>query len=309
MTADIPAKKPLKKGYRIRESRGDQVFDVVVTILLLALALVALYPLYYTIIASVSDPQFVSTGKVVLLPHGLTTIAYKEMFKETQIWIGYRNSLFYTITYTFLSLVVTLPTAYVLSRPTLPGQKGLLFYFMFTMYFSGGTVPLYLLMTKLHLVNTIWIMIIPEGVACTNLIICRNYFTSNIPESLYESARIDGASLFQFFMRFVIPLSKPIISVISLYFAIGKWNNYLQPMIYIRDNKIQSLQVIIRSITAELDSGMVESMSADEVDELTKKKQLLKFAVVIITALPLMLLYPFIQRYLISGMMVGAVKE
>ena len=288
---------------------GDRITDIVVTVLMIVLALIALYPLYFTIIASISNPAYIAKGKVVLLPKGVTSLAYEALFAEKRIWIGYRNSIFYTIAFTLINLFVTIPCAYALSRPTLPGRKGLFLFFTITMYFTGGTVPTYLLMNKLKLINTVWIMIIPHGVSATNLIICRNYFTDNIPESLYESARIDGANLFQFFSRFVVPLSKPIISVMALYFSIAKWNAYFEPMIYIQDNNKQTLQVIIRSITAALDSSMTDALDPDALDRVMQQQQLLKYAVVIVAALPLMLMYPFIQRYLISGVMVGAVKE
>ncbi len=297
------------KSNHIKSTGGDKVFNVVVTVLMVIFALVAIYPLYYTIIASISNPAFITSGQVVLLPKGLTTVAYKALFEEKDIWIGYKNSLIYVFSFTLLSLAVTLPTAYTLSRPYLPFGTGLFLIFTFTMYFNGGTIPTYLMINTMNLIDTPWVLILPHGVTSFNMIICRNYFRDNIPESLYESARIDGANLFQYFFKFVVPLSKPIISVMALYFSIAKWNEYLNPMIYIQSRSKQTLQVLVRDITASLDSSVAETMDPDMVSALEQRKQLLKFAVVIVTALPLMLLYPLVQRYLISGMMVGAVKE
>lgn len=305
----MSAKAIALKSNHIRSTGGDKVFNIVVSILMVIFALVAIYPLYYTIIASISNPAYITSGQVVLLPKGLTTVAYKALFEEKEIWIGYRNSLIYVFSFTLLSLAVTLPTAYALSRSYLPFGTGLFIIFTFTMYFTGGTIPTYLMINTLGLVDSPWVLILPHGVSAFNMVICRNYFNDNIPESLYESARIDGANLFQYFFRFVVPLSKPIISVLALYFSIAKWNEYLNPMIYIQSRSKQTLQVLVRDITANLDNGMAETMDPETVSELQQRKQLLKFAVVIVTALPLMLLYPLVQRYLISGMMVGAVKE
>lgn len=296
-------------GKRKKTIDNDRIFDITVSVLLLIFGMACLYPLWYTLIASVSNPAYITGGKVVLLPKGFTLAAYKALFEEKMIWIGYRNSLLYTFSWTFLTLCVIMPCAFALSRKELPGNKILFFYFLLTMYFSGGTVASYILMSRLCLTNTMWVEIIPTGISATYLILFRNYFSENIPESIYESAMLDGTGPIKYLLDFVVPLSKPMISVISLYCVVSKWNAYLQPMIYIRDSKKQVLQVIIRSITAVLDSTMIESMSPEEVSEETKKIQLLKFSTVVVAAIPLMLLYPFMQRYLISGMMVGAVKE
>lgn len=307
MSKSIIAKNKHNKA--VGKTKQDKILDGVITAILVAAVIVSLYPLYYTVIASISNPVYISRGEIVLFPKGITFAAYDQLLATKEIWIGYRNSLFYTITFTLLNLIVTLPCAYAMSRQNLPGQKGLFMFFLVTMYVSGGTIPTYLLMNQLGLIDTIWIMILPHGVSTFNLIICRNYFRSNVPDSLFEAASIDGASITQFFIRFVVPLSKPIISVLSLYFAIGKWNDYMGPMLYIQDPDKQTLQVKIKAITASLDSSMAETMDADQITEAMQRTQLLKYSVVVVSALPLMLLYPFVQKFLIGGMMVGSVKE
>ncbi len=297
------------KTKKIGKTTGDKVLDICIAVILIFLSVAAIYPLWYTVIASMSNPVLVGEGKVWLYPVGVTTAAYEKLYEQKNIWIGYRNSLIYTFGYTFTNLLVTLPCAYAMARKTLPGHKAFFMYFLICMYFSGGTVPSYLIANSLGLVNTMWVMIIPHGVGVFYLIICRNYFEGNIPDSLFEAATIDGSSVTNFFIRFVIPLSKPIIATMSLYFSVSHWNSYLIPMIYIQDTKKQSLQVLIRSVTAALDNTAMENMDPAEISKLQEEKQLLKYAVVVVSALPLMLLYPFVQRYLINGVMVGAVKE
>ncbi len=300
-------KKKIKS--KIGKTTADRILDACIVLILVAMSIISIYPLYYTVIASMSNPVLVGEGKVWLLPLDMTTAAYEKLYEQKNIWIGYRNSLIYTFGFTFASLLVTLPCAYAMARRTLPGHKAVFMYFLICMYFSGGTIPGYLVANSLGLVNSMWVMIIPAGVSVFNLIVCRNYFEGNIPESLFEAATIDGASVTQFFVRFVLPLSKPIIATMSLYFAVPHWNSYLQPMIYIQDTRKQSLQVLIRSVTAALDNTAMENMDPSEISKIQEERQLLKYAVVVVSALPLMLLYPFVQRYLINGVMVGAVKE
>ena len=289
--------------------RGDRALNAFICFFLVIIGFVAIYPLYFVIISSISNPAYISRGEVLVLPKGLNVQAYIALFNDARIWRGYLNSLFYTAGNTLLNLAVTLPCAYALSRPTLPGRKALFIFFILTQYFRGGTVPTYLLMADMKLLNTIWIMLLPHGITTFNLIIAKNYFEGNIPESMYESARIDGSSNTRFFISFVLPLSKPITAVLALFFAISKWNSYFEPMLYIQDTKIQSLQVIIRSITANLDSSVVESLDPGAVSIIMQRQQLMKYAVVVVSVIPLMLLYPFIQRYFITGIMVGSVKE
>ena len=300
--------KTNKKNY-IKPTGSDRVLDVVVNIILFVFAVVCLYPLWYTLIASFSNPAYTYTGQVWLWPKGTSFLAYETLYAEKEIWVGYRNSLIYTVVYCVFQLILLIPTSWVMSRPRLKGSKAIFMFFLIPMYFSGGMVPSYVLMSQLGLVNNWWVMVIPQGIAAYYLIITRNYFQGNIPESVFESARMDGASVIQFLLRFVVPLSKPIVSVLVLYFGIGKWNDYTEPMIYIQDVKKQSLQVLIRNITKGLSEEQMDLMEPEEVAELTMRNNLLKYAVLVVASIPLLLLYPVVQRYLIGGVMIGSVKE
>ena len=299
-----------KRSNKIGQTMQDNIVDVVVVVILLIMSLVAIFPLYYTIVASLSNPALVATGKVIFWPKQFTLIGYQASFSKEILWTGYANNLAYTLVNTFLSLAVTLPAAYALSRKTLPYRGAIFLLFMIPMYFSGGTIPTFLVINELGLLDTFWVMVLPHGISTMNLIICRNYFSSNIPDSLFESATLDGASVTQFFFQFVIPLSKPIISVMSLYFAVPKWNEYMSGLLYITDQKKQNLSNIIKAITATVEvTDDLGNMDPEELMEAELKAGAMRYAVIIVAALPLYILYPALQKYLINGVMVGAVKE
>ena len=300
----------LKKS-KIGKTRGDKITDVVICAIMVFMSAVAIYPLWYTIIASLSNPNLVNNGEVVLWPKDITFIGYEAMFENKSLWRGYLNTFEYTVVGTFLNLAVTIPAGYALSRKSLPYRGLILAFFMVPMYFSGGMIATFLVISELGLYDTFWVMVIPHGITTFNMIVCRNYFTSNIPDSLFESATLDGASVTQFFFKFVIPLSKPIIAVLTLYFAIPIWNNYMNGLLYINDPKKQTLQYIIRSITSSDVKQDVADPTVDpeELREAQIKAGVMKYAVIIVAALPLYILYPAVQKYLIGGMMVGAVKE
>ena len=299
-----------KRSNKVGQTMQDNIVDVIIVLVLVIMSFVAIFPLYYTIVASLSNPALVATGKVIFWPKQFTTIGYDAAFSKEILWTGYANNLAYTLVNTFLNLAVTLPAAYALSRPTLPYRGAIFLLFMIPMYFSGGTIPTFLVINELGLLDTFWVMVIPHGISTFNLIICRNYFSSNIPDSLFESATLDGASVTQFFFQFVIPLSKPIISVMSLYFAVPKWNEYMAGLLYITDQKKQNLSNIIKAITSTIEVGEdVSLMDPDELMEAELKAGAMRYAVIIVAALPLYILYPALQKYLINGVMVGAVKE
>lgn len=292
----------------IARSRGDKVLDGGIIALMVIITVCTLYPLWFVLIASFSNPTAISNGKVIFWPVGMNTSAYGKLFRTVKIWIGYRNSLLYTVFGTFINLLVTVSAGFALSRKTLPGRRALLVFFIITMYVSGGTIPSYLLMKSLGLLNTVWAILLPGAMSVYNMIIARSFFESSIPESIYESATIDGAGWLRCYTRFAIPLSKPMIAVLTLFFALGHWNSYFNAMIYISNEKIQVLQVIIKQITANISSALAESMTDAEMIKQVQEKQLLKYAVVVVSVVPMVLLYPFVQRYLIQGIMIGAVK-
>ena len=300
----------LKKN-KIGKTRSDKITDIVICTIMVFMSAVAIYPLWYTIIASLSNPNLVNNGEVVLWPKDITFIGYEAMFENEALWRGYLNTFEYTIVGTFLNLAVTIPAGYALSRKSLPYRGLILAFFMVPMYFSGGMIATFLVISELGLYDTFWVMVIPHGITTFNMIICRNYFNGNIPESLFESATLDGASVTQFFFKFVIPLSKPIIAVLTLYFAIPQWNNYMNGLLYINNPKKQTLQYIIRSITSsDQKQDLADpTVDPDELREAQIKAGVMKYAVIIVAALPLYILYPAVQKYLIGGMMVGAVKE
>ena len=293
---------------RIKQSHSDRVIDTSVIILLVLISLLTLYPLWYTLIASFSDPFALAQGRVILFPKSPTLEAYQTLFRDQRIWTGYRNSLFYTFFGTFLNLTVTMPAGYALSRKGLFGRRWVMLFFVFTMYFSGGLIPSYINIRNLGLINTVWVLLLPGIISVYNMIIVRSFFESSIPDALYEAVLLDGCKHFLFFFRIVLPLSPAILAVMVLYYALGHWNAYFNAMIYISDEQLQTLQVIMRSITATVSYTQQEMMSAEEMVELVRTKALIKYALVIVASLPVLILYPFVQKFFIHGIMIGSVK-
>ncbi|MCI8798570.1 carbohydrate ABC transporter permease [Acetatifactor muris] len=297
------------KGKKIR------LFDVINTILLLLLAFVCIYPLYYTVIASFSDYIPVATGKVSFWPIDFTTLAYEAILDNKEIWLGYRNTIIYTILGTLFNLFLTVPTAYVMSKKRMFGHTLLTWFFLITMYFSGGMVPTYLLYRNLNLINNPMIMIVTGGLSVYNMIVARTYFSSSIPESLYESVKIDGGSEFDQFFRIALPLSKPVVAVITLYYAVGHWNSYFNAMMYLSNRKYHPLALVLRRILILNESivsdDRLANMDARILADLTQKANMavvMKYALVLISSLPLLIAYPFVQKYFVKGVMIGSVK-
>ena len=286
---------------------GDKVFDFVNTILLVFVFLVVMYPLYYIVIASFSEPKLVLTGKIFLFPKGLQWESYKKVFSNPDIMSGYFNTIIYTVVGTCINLAVTLAGGYALSREDLRGRKAITLFFAFTMFFGGGTVPTYMLVKNLHLLNTFWAMVIPNAMNVWNLILCRNFFESNIPKELLEVSQIDGCSNSYFFWKIVLPLSKAIIAVMVLFYAVGHWNSYMQPLLYLSDRERYPLQLILKSI---LVSSRIDAEFAGMVDmaKLYMETEMLKYALVVVSSVPMVVLYPFVQKYFVQGVMVGSVK-
>lgn len=294
-----------KNPQKIRQDVGT---DLVINIFLILAGLVALYPIWFVLIASVSDPNLIAAGEVLLIPRNISFEAYKKLKDYPEIFIGYRNSLFYLFAGSFVTLAGVLPAGFALSRKELVGRKMWNFLIVFSMYFGGGMIPVYLLHKSIGWINTIWVMLIPQLFIPYYIMLARSAFQS-LPESLYESARIDGSSDFRYFFQFAVPLCKAMVAVIFLFSALAWWNNYMRFLIYIDNPDLQSLQVIIRQITAKLSSALSNSTSSGEMLQAEKTKELLKYSTVVITALPFCILYPFIQKYFNTGVMLGAIKE
>lgn len=293
---------------KIKQSRGDTVFDVIIhTILLLVLVLVA-YPLIFVVVASISDPLAVLKGEVILFPKGINFEAYRRVFENKDIVLGYRNTILYTIVGTAINVLMTITGAYPLSRKDFYGRNIFMLLFTFTMFFSGGLIPTYILIKQLNLYNNFWVMILPGAVGMWNMIIMRTFFQNTIPMELQEAAFIDGCSNIGTLWRIVLPLSKPIIAVMVMFYGVGHWNAFFNALIYLNDRNKYPLQLILREILISEDMA---SMMAESSDTIMKQQMLaegLKYSVIVVASLPVLALYPFLQKYFIKGVMVGAIK-
>ncbi len=301
------------KKRKIRVSRGDVVFLTLNTLFLVIFFLITLYPLIYVLSASFSDPDAVSGGRMVLWPVGFTLQGYEYIFKYQEIWSGYANTLFYTVFGTLFALLITIPCAYALSRRDLKGRGAVMMYFMITMYISGGMIPGYLNVQSLGLVDTRLFMIITGGLSVYNMIVARTFFSNSIPWELHEAARIDGASDFTTFFRIVLPLSKPILVVLMLYFGVAQWNSYFTAMMYLTDRAKFPLQLILKEIliSSQIGQSSIEGLTAEEISQIFQQEKtanLLKYGVIVVSSVPMLIIYPFLQKFFAKGVMIGSVK-
>ncbi|MGI6652910.1 MAG: carbohydrate ABC transporter permease [Christensenellales bacterium] len=298
---------------KIKQTRADRIFDAVVLILMTLLMLIVLYPLIFIVSASVSNPDNVNQGKVWLLPVGFTLEGYYRVFQDAEILIGYRNTFFYTIVGTMLNLALTLTAAFSLSKRDLAGRNVFMFLIAFTMYFSGGMIPSYLLVKSLGLLNTWWVLIITSGISTYNLIISRTFFQNGVPQDIEEAAFIDGCSPVRVFISVVLPLSKALIGVMALYYGVSHWNSYFSALIYVTDRTKIPLQLVLREILIEQQMKATMMQAGDFVDELLLDAQvrlaaLVRFSVIIVSSLPVLIVYPFLQKYFNQGVMIGSLK-
>lgn len=296
------------KKSKIKRNREDFIFDIVSYCILGLLSLVVLYPLYFIVIASFSDPYQVLTGNVILIPKGLNVDSYRRVFSESSIWTGYRNSLLYTVLGTALNVFLTATLAYPLSRRYFSGRKFIMTLILITMFFNGGLIPTYMLVNSLKLRDTIAVMIFLGAVSAYNVIIARTNFESNITSDLEEAASIDGCSQIRFFFTMVLPLSKAIIAVLVLYYAVGHWNDYMKGLIYLTDPKRYPLQLVIRSILLTSRIIDFENVNVEEINRQMRLAEGMKYGVIIVSSVPVLLIYPFIQKYFVKGVMIGSVK-
>lgn len=291
-----------------RDTGSDLVFTVVnYTLLGLALLAVA-YPLYFVLIASVSDPNLVNTGQVVLFPRGITWEGYRRVFSDPLIWSGYRNTVIYAGLGTFINLLLTIPSAYALSRRDLRGRGAVMVMVAFAMLFSGGMIPRYLVIRDLGLINTIWAMVLPAAVLPWFLIIARTFFQETIPDELLDAAVIDGSSNVRFFVSIVVPLSPALVAVLLLFYGVAHWNAFFDALLFLRSQDRYPLQLVLRDIlvTTQLQAGSLDD--AESMAEKMRIAETMKYGAIIVSSVPVLALYPFLQKYFVKGVMIGALK-
>ncbi len=301
----------MKTKRNLIRSRDDRIVDALVWVISLLVLLTVLYPLIYILSSSFSEPNEVALGHVTLLPKGFTLEGYQKILDYSDIWIGYRNTLFYTVVGTLMNLACTLPAAYALSRRDMFGNGFFTALFAVTMFFSGGLIPTYLVYKQLGIVNTVWVMLLPGLVTMWNTVVCRTYFSTSIPWELQEASKIDGCGDIRLFASIILPLSAPIIAVMAMFYAVTHWNAYFNAMIYLSDKALYPLQLFLRSILL-LDT-MNELIGADaesqrEILRMAQLKESMKYGIIVVSALPMLVMYPFFQKYFVKGVMVGAIK-
>lgn len=289
------------------KTRGDKMFGFINSLLLVMILLIVLYPLVFVLSASISNPAAVSRGELWLFPKEITFVGYQKVFQNREILTGYGNTILYTVIGTSVNLLMTILAAFPLSRTNLPGRNIIMFALVFTMFFSGGLIPSYLVVKKLGLLNSMWALVLPGAVSVYNIIIMRTFFRTSVPYEVQEAAMIDGCTTLQILYRIMLPLSMPIIAVMVLFYSVDHWNSYFSALIYLTDRDKFPLQLILREILIQ---NQMDKMAggASALSEQIMYGQAIKYAVVIVANLPVFLLYPFLQRYFVKGMTIGAIK-
>lgn len=296
----------MKKKSKINYKQ-DRIYYIVCYTIITLLTLIVLYPVIYVISTSFSSADRVVQGDVWLLPVDFNLQGYKIILGYKNIWIGYLNTIFYTVVGTLINLAVTLMCAYPMARKTLRGRGPIMFFFSFTMLFSAGTIPYYILMNSLGLLNTRWVLLLPGAMSVYNMIVCRTFIQTNVPDEMLEASQIDGCNDIHFFFRMVLPLSKSIIAVLALWYGVGHWNSYFDAFLYLRDNNLFPLQIFLREL-------LIQSQQISEVTETLEEMQnmdiyvVLKYCIIVVSTAPLCCIYPFIQKYFQKGVLVGSVK-
>jgi len=281
---------------------------VLLYILLVCCVAVFVYPLYFVIIASFSEPATIYRGEVLFWPKEVMLDGYEQIFADSTIWIGYRNSIFYTVAGTLISLGATLPAAYALSRKDLVGRRIFMFFITVTMFFSGGLIPTYLVVEKLQLVDTVWAVLLTAAVSAWNLVLARTFFETTIPSELLEAAQIDGCNNTRFFLRVVLPLSGSLIAIMALFYGVGQWNSYFKEMMYLSNSSRYPLQLVLRGI---LTKNTLPITMVSQIQGIAKKQQLadlIKYGLIVVSSIPVMVAYPFVQKYFVKGVFVGSIK-
>lgn len=296
----------------VKRCREDVIFDTVIFIILTLILFVVAYPLYWVIISSFSDPTAVSAGKVLLRPIGFTLKGYAEVFKNSQVMRGFFNSIVITFVGVCVNLAVTLPTAYALSRDNFSGKKPITIFYMITMFFGGGMIPTYLVVKNMQLLNTIWALVLPGCLSVYNMIVARTFFKSNISEELYEAGEIDGCTQSRFFFQIALPLSKAIIAIMVLYYGVGHWNSYFSALLYISDQDKYPLQLVLRNILITNQTALSQTATTAAARAALQEQQqlmdVMKYSLIIISSVPVLIMYPLVQKHFVKGVMIGSVK-
>lgn len=286
----------------------DLVFYGVSALVIGILTLTVLYIIVYILSASFSSPAALAAGKVVLWPVDFSVDGYKAVFNYSKVWIGYRNTIFYVIVGTAINVSMTLLCAYPMAQKDLYGGKAIMAYFTFTMIFNGGMIPTYILVKNLGIMNTVWSLLLPGAMTVYNMIIARTFIRTNIPGELRDAARIDGCDDFHFFFEVVLPLSKAIIAVLTLWYAVGHWNSYMDAFLYLRDNKLYPLQIFLKDVLVSGEFSAEDMMDPETAIALQNMKLLLKYSLIVVSVVPLFFFYPFVQKYFVKGVTIGSVK-
>lgn len=297
-----------QKKKKMRSSTSDKVLYGSIMVLLTLIGVIMLYPLLYVLACSFSTPESVMSGEVILFPVEFSLEGYKAVFRTNRVLLGFRNSAFYTVFGTILNVITTIIAAYPLSRKDLPGRSVIMKLFTFTMIFGGGMIPNYLLMRDLKIMNTIWVMILPGLLSIYNMIVMRTFFQNSIPGELLEASKMDGCTDIKYLNAVVMPLSKSIIAVITLYYAVGHWNAYFNAFMYLNDDQLYPLQIFLRQILIanQVSSDMiVDDMLNGPVFGI---EYILKYALIVVATVPMLIIYPFVQKHFVKGVMIGAVK-
>lgn len=292
----------------VKGSLTDRVFDAVNLAGTALFSLVVLYPLLYVVSASFSSPAAVVAGRVWLLPVEPTFRAYAEIFKSSTILLGYRNSLLYMMTGTTINVILTVCAAYPLARRDLFGKNVIMVFFVFTMLFNGGLIPYFLVVKRLGMLDTFWAMIIPNALSVYYVLIARTFFLSSFPDELLEAVRIEGASDFRFVWSFVIPLSGPIIAVLGLFYALGHWNSYFHALIFMSSMRKFPLQILLKNILVDATTDFKGAYDFQDVIKREELRVLLRYALIVVASLPVLIIYPFVQRFFVKGVMIGSIK-
>lgn len=288
--------------------KGDRVFYAIIYIVLTLFAIIELYPMIFVVSSSFSSSEAVLAGRVTLLPVDFSLEGYRSVFSNRNIWVGYGNTIFYTVVGTLVNVFMTMVCAYPLARKDMPYQGGVMMLFTFTMFFGGGMIPSYMLMKELNLINHRLVMIIPGMISVYNMIIARTFIRNSIPDELLEAAQIDGCSDARYFFQIILPLSKACMAVLALYYAVGHWNAYFNAFMYLNDRKLYPLSVFLREILIANKLSESLSLDAELMERLMGLADVLKYALIVVSTAPILCAYPFVQKYFVQGVMIGAVK-